>query len=154
MAKKNCNHCGKYKDEEEFNWRFKSLGVRHKTCRECIHKFNKAYFEGPAKKRHLQQVKERKQTAREVARQFVWDYLASHPCQGTLDEGSPCCESNPIVLEFHHIRGTKEMDVSAMVASGYPVAKIQAEIDKCIVLCANCHRKITHKERGWFLGRK
>ncbi len=25
-----CNHCGLYKNEEEFNWRYKTLGVRNK----------------------------------------------------------------------------------------------------------------------------
>jgi predicted amidophosphoribosyltransferase len=39
MAKKVCNHCGSEKDEEEFNWRFKSLGRRNKTCRDCQHGF-------------------------------------------------------------------------------------------------------------------
>ena len=42
------------------------------------------------------------------------------------------------------------MAVSAMVSGGYSVERIQAEIDKSIVLCANCHRKITVEERGWF----
>jgi hypothetical protein len=32
---KNCNHCGRYLPDEAFNWRYKSLGVRHKTCRDC-----------------------------------------------------------------------------------------------------------------------
>jgi hypothetical protein len=29
-----CNHCGFSKDEEEFNWRLKSIGQRNKTCRD------------------------------------------------------------------------------------------------------------------------
>jgi hypothetical protein len=37
------------------------------------------YFEGSAKERHLQQVGERKQEAREVAREFAYQYLLSHP---------------------------------------------------------------------------
>lgn len=61
MAKKVCNHCGIEKDEEEFNWRYKALGIRHPTCRECAHSFNKDYYEGDAKERHLQQIKEQRQ---------------------------------------------------------------------------------------------
>ena len=42
---KKCDHCKQGKDETEFNWRSKkTLGKRHNTCRECIHKFNKTYF--------------------------------------------------------------------------------------------------------------
>src|SRR3990172_2519838 len=43
MSRKICNHCGLSKDEEEFNWRFKSLGIWHPTCRECAHGHNKKY---------------------------------------------------------------------------------------------------------------
>ena len=92
---KRCDHCKQYKEETEFNWRFKSLGIRAKTCRECAHGFNKRYFEGAAKERHLEQVRERKQEARQVARDFVYDYLLTHPC-------SECGESDVRVLEFHH----------------------------------------------------
>jgi hypothetical protein len=38
MAKKVCVTCLQEKDETEFNWRYKALGIRHKTCRECHHK--------------------------------------------------------------------------------------------------------------------
>jgi len=32
-----------------------------------------------------------------------------------------------------------------MIADGLPITTIQAEIDKCNVLCANCHRRKTLK---------
>ena len=103
MVKKICNHCGQEKDEEEFNWRYKVLGIKHPTCRECAHGHNKKYYEGDAKERHLQQVKERTEAAREAAREYVYQYLLTHPCK-------KCGESNPRVLEFHHV-GDKDMEI-------------------------------------------
>jgi len=143
---KKCDHCKKYKDEEEFNWKFKALGVRHKTCRECMKPFRKNWYEGDAHDRHLANVKERKDAARLVAREYVYQYLSTHPC-------IECGETDPMVLEFHH-RDEKDKSVSVLTAAGYSTATIQAEIDKCDVLCANCHRRRTMKERGWFRGRK
>ena len=139
---KKCDHCKKWKEDEEFNWRYKNLGIRHNTCRECKHEFDKKYFSGPAKERHLQQVKERKEAARQVAREYAYNYLLTHPCE-------ECGESDVRVLEFHHT-GEKDMAVAYMVSAGYSVERIQAEISKCTILCANCHRKITVEERGWF----
>ena len=139
---KKCDHCKELKEDGEFNWRYKNLGIRHNTCRECKHGFDKKYFEGPAKERHLQQVKERKDAARQVAREFAYNYLLNHPCE-------ECGESDVRVLEFHHTTG-KDMAVAAMVSAGYSVDRIQAEINKCTILCANCHRKLTVEERGWF----
>ena len=143
--KKNCNHCGKLKDEEEFNWRYKSLGIRHKTCRECQHKHQDNWYQSH-KETHLGNVKERKEDVRARNRQWVWEYLSTHPC-------IECGERDPMVLEFHHRHG-KTMAVGQMVSEGYPLEKIQAEISKCDVLCANCHRRLTMKERGWFRGKK
>ncbi|HEX6036253.1 MAG TPA: hypothetical protein VFY83_17570 [Anaerolineales bacterium] len=142
---KQCVTCLQWKEETEFNWRYKTLGIRHPTCRKCHKPFRKTWYESN-KERHLKQVKDRKHEARTVAREYVFDYLSTHPC-------IECGEADPRVLEFHH-RHDKDMGVSVMVAGGYPVATIQAEIEKCDVLCANCHRKVTHTERGWFRGRK
>ena len=106
-----CATCGEYKDEEDFNWRYKALGVRHPTCREYHKGFRKNWYEGDAHNRHLQTVKERSHAAREAARDYVWDYLSKHPC-------SECGESDPVVLEFHRL-DDKDMAVSRMVVGGY-----------------------------------
>ena len=143
---KKCDHCKEVKEIEEFNWRYKNLGIRHNTCRECMKWFNRRYFKGSVHEEHLRHVRERKAVAREVARQYVLNYLSTHPCV-------QCGESDPIVLEFHH-RGNKDASVSSIVGGGWSVGRIQEEIDKCDVLCANCHRRVTMKERGWYRGRK
>tara|TARA_R110001583_G_scaffold71475_1_gene201301 strand:- start:2776 stop:3186 length:411 start_codon:yes stop_codon:yes gene_type:complete len=67
-----------------------------------------------------------------------------------IKESSPCVdcgESNPIVLEFDHVRGVKKENVSDMVRQSYCLKTIQEEIDKCEVRCANCHRIVTHERR-------
>lgn len=52
-----------------------------------------------------------------------------------------CPESTPICLDFHHAGDAKDTEVSRLVRSGVSRERIMAEIAKCIVLCANCHRK-------------
>lgn len=51
-------------------------------------------------------------------------------------------ESDPRCLDFHHLDAKKKFkSVSNMVRYGYSLKRILKEIAKCIVLCANCHRK-------------
>lgn len=58
-----------------------------------------------------------------------------------------CGIKNPIVLEFHHIdpdtkdpmlKGEGRQKGSALGSMG--VARMLRELDKCVVLCANCHK--------------
>ena len=51
-----------------------------------------------------------------------------------------CDEDHPLALDFHHTRD-KEHNVADMCKAGYGKETIQEEMNKCIVLCANCHRK-------------
>ena len=75
-------------------------------------------------------------------REFILDYLSRHPC---LD----CGETDPIVLEFdHRDPGTKRFAIADVVARGVSVTTISAEIAKCDVRCANCHRRRTHRQRA------
>lgn len=140
---KNCNHCGLYLPDDAFNWRYRLLGIRHKTCRNCQKEYSKVWYE-KHKSDHLANVKTRKASVRQEARQYVLSYLSTHPCV-------ECGESDPLVLEFHHLRG-KDREISYMITGGYPIKTITAEIKKCVVLCANCHRRKTAKEKGWFRG--
>lgn len=141
-----CNKCLKNKDPEEFNYRHKLLGIRHHICKECQRPYKRKWYHDSAKERHLENVRERNRYVREEAKEFVYQYLLTHPCE-------TCGESDVRVLEFHHVGG-KDMAVSAMVGGGYSIPRIEAELAKCTVLCANCHRKITVEERGWFRGKK
>lgn len=92
-------------------------------------------------------VKDSQKRIRERNRAFLIEYLKEHPC-------SSCGEQDLLVLDLDHVDpATKKYNVSRMVSSQHhSIKKIQEEIDKCQVLCANCHRRKTYKERGimWF----
>ena len=55
-----------------------------------------------------------------------------------------CGEDRPAALDFHH-PDSKDIGVSQMVNHGYSKRRIREEIDRCVVLCANCHRT-KHRE--------
>lgn len=76
-------------------------------------------------------------------RNFLVGYLKTNPC---VD----CGENDIRVLEFNHLDpNDKFKDVCKMVSSQhYSLEKIQTEISKCEVLCANCHRKKTMAQRA------
>ncbi|MDS0296085.1 homing endonuclease associated repeat-containing protein [Halogeometricum luteum] len=53
-----------------------------------------------------------------------------------------CSESDPVCLDFHHRDGVeKTANVSELVSNERSRDTIRAEIRRCDVLCANCHRK-------------
>lgn len=50
-----------------------------------------------------------------------------------------CSEMEPACLDFHHL-GDKDKTVSQM--RGMSDERVLDEIAKCVIVCANCHRKI------------
>ena len=66
---------------------------------------------------------------------FVDEYKQKHGCYF-------CKETDPIVLDFHHLDDeTKEYSISRKTRH-YSISRLKKEIEKCIVVCSNCHRKI------------
>lgn len=54
---------------------------------------------------------------------------------------------HPAIFEFHHVDPTtKERDPSKMLQLSWE--RLTAELDKCVLLCANCHR-LTHHEENY-----
>jgi hypothetical protein len=67
-------------------------------------------------------------------KKWFWEYKSNLSC-------SLCGESHPATIDFHHT-GKKENQVAQMVHGGYSIIAIKLELEKCEVLCANCHRKL------------
>lgn len=135
-----CIECLIEKDISEFNFRNKSKGIRYKFCRDCSKKkWNNQYSKN--KEYYLNKQKKIRKRLRGDNSQKIWDYLKSHPC-------IKCGETNPILLEFDHLRD-KKYNVSHMIKD-YSWSSILKEIDKCQVLCVTCHRLKTAEDFGWY----
>ncbi len=76
-------------------------------------------------------------SAHKKSQLLLHEYLSTHPC---ID----CSRNNILVLEFDHVHGSKKANVAAMARDERPWSTIQAEINKCEVRCANCHRTQHH----------
>jgi hypothetical protein len=50
-----------------------------------------------------------------------------------------CGEADPVVLDFHHVQ-EKDLAVTTAVSKG--VTAVERELRKCVVLCANDHRRV------------
>lgn len=56
-------------------------------------------------------------------------------------------------LDWDHVRGVKTAGIATLIANGRPWAEVLAEMSKCEVACANCHR-IRTLRRGQYVGRR
>jgi hypothetical protein len=73
----------------------------------------------------------------ELAKLHVYRFLMEHAC-------ASCGEANPVVLEFNHRDPTtKAANISDLVMRMASAARLDVEIAKCEVLCANCHQRRT-----------
>ena len=139
MVEKTCPKCGLAKPIDDFAFKYKAKGVRQWCCRPCNAAYKLSWY---ARNREMHKRKVRlvriAASANNQAR--CWSYLAQHPC---VD----CGETDPIVLEFDHLRD-KFKNVSYMVGAGFAWSTIEREIGKCEVRCANCHRRRTARVQG------
>lgn len=55
-----------------------------------------------------------------------------------------CGENRWWVLDFHHIKD-KILPIPEMARKSVDIDVLKNEIDKCIIVCSNCHRDIHHK---------
>jgi hypothetical protein len=87
---------------------------------------------------------EKKHVFRRKKEILLWfeNYKNNLPCD-------ICKENHPATLDFHHKeKNTKEFGINVLVHQGYSLEKIKRELEKCQVLCSNCHRKIHYKNRN------
>ncbi len=100
--------------------------------------YNKKWYAKNKKKKKEQAKKSRKRAVRRN-RKYIEKHKLKNPC--------PCGEIEPCCLSYHHFEGEKEGNISDMVNRGYGLKRIQKEIDKCKLMCLNCHAKLHKKEK-------
>jgi hypothetical protein len=94
-----------------------------------------------AKRRYALEHRERIAAAQVARRSLLRQHIAKAKDRPCMD----CDIHYPsYIMDFDHVRGTKGFSISAELHSKcFTLAKLQEEIDKCDVVCANCHRHRT-----------
>jgi hypothetical protein len=140
---KRCPGCHETKPVDEFNWKIKSRNLRQWLCRPCYRAHKKArYRSDPAS--HQQRTSQDRRRRYQENVSNILTYFKTHPC---VD----CGESDPPALDFDHVRGVKRENISRMLWKN-EWARVWEEIQKCDVRCANCHRRRTAEQFGWYSG--
>jgi hypothetical protein len=135
---KTCCKCRREKLESEFGKNKINVDGLQRYCKECKRKIARVWYNSSCKDSHLVNVKRNNRKYRNIMRNAIWEYLQIHPC---VD----CSETDPIVLEFDHVRGKKKYNISCLINSTN-VDLLLEEIKKCEVRCANCHKRKTAKQ--------
>jgi hypothetical protein len=81
--------------------------------------------------------REHHDTATDGLRGWVHAHKATRGC-------GRCDEDDPVALDCHH-DGAKRTTVARLLANGRPYEIIREEVARCVVLCANCHRREHHE---------
>ena len=97
-------------------------------------KWNQTFYR-KNRKQEIARVAKRKQQLRD----WLDEYKAKLACE-------LCGENDPVCLDFHHKDATaKDFTVGAIKGFGWGKERVLNEIQKCMVVCANCHRKLHAK---------
>jgi 5-methylcytosine-specific restriction endonuclease McrA len=128
-----CIACGLEKPESEFSR--KGDKFQHR-CKACFKIYHQQYYE-KNKEKYFAKNRRNKNRQRARLRKIIWEKKQC-PCQ---DCGKTF---HPWVMEFDHRHGSKKVAaVGSMVARGCTDEQLKNEIEKCDVVCANCHRMRT-----------
>lgn len=141
LLMKTCIRCSQEKEVADFNFKFKSKGIRQTQCKSCTRTYirehyykNREYYLTKARRNNL--------IIRQEVKKYIWEYLSTHSC---ID----CGEKDIIVLEFDHKQDDKFREIGKMVSGRYSLEKVKIEVQKCEIRCADCHRRKTAKQLGW-----
>lgn len=138
---KYCSKCNTTKPAIEFSFDKSQRDGLAFYCKPCLRECRRLSYHHTKPNSNA---KKRKHSRYTTLREWILSYLLQHPC---VD----CGETDPIVLEFDHVRGVKVTEVSKLLAKVCGLKMLEDEVAKCDVRCANCHRRMTAKRAKQWL---
>lgn len=110
---------------------YKDIQMRRETNRRYQRKYQLA---------HTQYYRQKAAEQRKRILAFVESRKQGKSC-------TTCGFSDSRCLQFHHLDpNEKELEIAVLAHQG-SMKKLIYELKKCIILCANCHRKLHAKTR-------
>ena len=118
-------HCGRCDETKNIvNFTMLRTGIPHTYCKSCLRKSNREYCA--------------KRTSKSGKSHII-----------SCKDNKPCTDCGQIfrywMFDFDHVRGDKTCNVGSL--QNMALQRIKDEIEKCDLVCVNCHRIRTHSRR-------
>ncbi len=107
-------------------------------CRDCKRAYDNAHYRDRRDKE--QKLRRQVEWMREN-RQRLGEFLADKSCED-------CGNNNKVVLDFDHREGEEKKGNIADLVNRWCWDRLEGEIAKCDIVCANCHRIRTWERAG------
>lgn len=139
---KTCPTCKKNETETEFGTRKRRGKVYPNShCKTCTRIKSKKHYE-ENKQSYIERSKLRNERDKKLITDFLYEY--------TRNGCKICGIKDFVCLEFHHRDPSeKEIEINKLVRNCSSIQNLKQELAKCDILCCNCHRKETAKQRKW-----
>lgn len=141
MDTKYCNKCSQHLPLSAFNKNKAKKDGLASSCRECQKVVKNRHYQNNKAKVRANNAARNKSYEIENKRNVI-EYLLNNPCAN-------CGETDIRKLEFNHVKPGKYKNVSSMYKN-HPWPVVLKEINKCEVLCSNCHAVYTAKQTNNF----
>jgi hypothetical protein len=121
-----CVRCGQWKSQGEFH---NSRTGQFSYCRVCRREYDRRYYA------------ERGRAARRARQRAAID--AARAWMAGLKDGIPCADCGRTfpgyVMHWDHLPGFEKVAEISVLVGSYSRATVLAELEKCELVCANCH---------------
>lgn len=125
---KTCHKCKKQLPQEKFGKNSNRPDGLQTACKACKKKLNRDWY--------LNNKQRRKELNKRYQKKLQEFYIKAR--------SKPCADCGKqyhwVVMEFDHTGNDKFMNVSLMKKNGYPIERLKEEINKCDLVCSNCHQ--------------
>lgn len=127
---KQCTKCREIKDLKDFSFKNKQKNLLQSQCKKCSRENNKIHYKG-----NVKYYCDRNKRVRKEVFLYVKNLKENSKCY-------KCGESDECCLDFHHRDPSiKRFSIGTGKVQN-TLSTIKIELDKCDIICANCHRKL------------
>ena len=137
-----CSICSIDKEFHSFTtYKEGNITKRRGICEKCKNEISEKNSKELVEHRKLGKLPSRDQLATKRNKEYIIELKSKTPC-------ADCHEIFPSVcMDFDHISDDKLSSISNLVSGRRSRSRIDIEINKCELVCSNCHRIRTHVTR-------